>query len=196
MSVAAFIVDDSFDAVLEAAICEAATALDAVGAAVVIVDDLHEHFVATVGVDPGLEISRAVSREIGCGRIVVAAGGVVVIADTLLDSRVRPEVGELLGIRAIVGVPLVVDGVVIGALILFDRQPRQLDPAALPAGLIHVIEARLTARRTTVDVPIEAVVAQRPALRLVQAMQAGAVPVDVFKRALQLLPPVRVPELR
>jgi hypothetical protein len=44
-----------------------------------------------------------------------------------------------------------------------------------------------------VDTTRAAALPFRPALRLLQAMQVGAVPVDVFLRALQLLPPVMLP---
>ncbi|HEY1100372.1 MAG TPA: hypothetical protein VGF99_15645, partial [Myxococcota bacterium] len=66
------IVDDSFDEALERAARAAATALDAVGAAVVVGDGLIDHYIAHAAVDPGHEISRALARDIGTSRLVMA----------------------------------------------------------------------------------------------------------------------------
>lgn len=188
MNHAHLIVDDRYDEALEKAARAAAVAVDAVAAAVVVLDDTCEHFVAHVGVDAGLEISRAVAKELGYVRLVVESGAPLVVVDTHADRRIRPEFGEALGVRAFVGVPLVVDGVVVGALCVFDRRPRRIAFEQLPASLVPSIEARLAARR--VDVNDQHTLSLRPALRLLQAMQAGAVPVEVFLRALRLLPAV------
>ncbi len=193
MNQAHLIVDDHYDEALEKAARTAAVAVDAAAAAIVVLDDTCEHFIAHVGVDAGLEISRAVAKDLGYVHFVVDAAASFVVVDTQLDHRLRPEFGEALGVRAFVGVPLVVDGVVVGALCLFDRRPRRIALELLPPKLVPTIEARLTARRVHVDTTRAAALPFRPALRLLQAMQVGAVPVDVFLRALQLLPPVMLP---
>lgn len=193
------IVDDSFDEALERAARAAATALDAVGAAVVVGDGLFDHYIAHAGVDPGLEISRALARDIGTSRLVMAADAPLAIVDTAIDARVRPEVSEVLGIRAIAGVPLRIDGNVVGALLCFDRRPRSLDPGLWPASLIAGVEQRLAQRRRRLSDEqaawATAVVAGRPLMRLTQAVQAGAVPAETFLRALRLLPPISIPVL-
>lgn len=193
MNQATLIVDDAYDDVLERAARAAAVAVDATAAAVVVLDECCEHFVAHVGVDAGLEISRAVARDLGYVRFVVETAAPFVVTDTHADRRVRPEFGEVLDVRAFVGVPLVIDGVVVGALCAFDRRPRRIALEHLPPTLVPEIEARLAARRRQVDAREVPLLRLRPALRLVQAMQAGAVPVDVFLRALRLLPPVMLP---
>lgn len=193
MNHAHLIVDDHYDEVLEKAARAAAVAVDAVAAAVVVLDDTCEHFIAHVGVDAGLEISRAVAKELGYVRLVVESAAPFVVIDTYLDRRIRPEFGEALGVRAFVGMPLVVDNTVVGALCVFDRRPRRIAFEQLPPTLVRDIEARLTARRLHVDSARASSLPLRPAFRLLQAMQAGAVPVEVFLRALRLLPPVNLP---
>jgi GAF domain-containing protein len=193
MTPAHLIVDDHFDEALERAARAAAVAVDAAAAAIVVLDDVCEHFLAHVGVDSGLEISRAVARELGYVRLVVESASPLIVIDTHVDRRVRPEFGEALGIRAFVGVPLVVNGTVVGALCLFERRPGRIAVERLPADLVPTIEARLTARRLDVDSDRTSALQLRPALRLLQAMQAGAMPVDVFLRALRLLPAVTIP---
>ena len=193
MNHAHLIVDDRYDEVLEKAARAAAVAVDAVAAAVVVLDDHCEHFIAHVGVDAGLEISRAMAKELGYVRLVVDSGAPFVVVDTHSDRRIRPEFGEALGVRAFVGMPLVVDNVIVGALCVFDRRPRRIAIELLPPALVAAIEQRLTARRLDVDSAHASALPLRPALRLLQAMQAGAVPVDVFLRALRLLPPVTLP---
>ena len=191
MSTTAFIADDAWDDVLETAARAAAAAVDAVGAAIVIVDGDLDHFLAHVGIDPGLEISRALHKDLGYVRLVMQAGDTVVVVDSALDARLRPELFELMGIRAFVGVPLRVDGIVVGALGAFDRRPRTLEATAL-LPIAARIEQRLVQRAVEVDSAMPGAVARRPAMRLLQAVQAGAVPFDVFLRALRLLPPVTV----
>ncbi len=199
MNTTRFIVDDSWDDVLETAARNAAAIADAAGAAIVVVDGELDHFVAHVGVDPGLEISRAVACTRGYVQLVMRSGAVVVVADSTLEQSVRAEVFELLGIRSFSGVPLVIDGVVVGALGLFDRLPRAIDTSAL-LPLVATIEARLRARALENDAAdgdddteaVRVAVSRRPALRLLQAVQAGAVPVEVFLKTLRLLPPITV----
>ena len=193
MNHAHLIVDDQYDEALEKAARAAAVAVDAVAAAVVVLDDVCEHFIAHVGVDAGLEISRAVAKDLGYARLVVEHAAPFVVTDTNADRRVRPEFGEALGVRAFVGMPLLVDNTIVGALCVFDRRPRRIPFEQLPPTLITTIESRLVERRLDVDSARASALPLRPALRLLQAMQAGAVPVDVFLRALRLLPPVTLP---
>jgi GAF domain-containing protein len=193
MTPAHLVIDDHFDEALERAARAAAVAVDAAAAAIVVLDDVCEHFLAHVGVDSGVEISRAVARALGYVRLVVENGRPLIVIDTHIDRRIRPEFGEALGIRAFVGVPLVVNGSVVGALCIFDRRPGRIALERLPAELVPTIEARLTARRLDVDSDLSSALQLRPALRLLQAMQAGAMPVEVFLRALRLLPAVTIP---
>jgi len=193
MSTTALVVDDSYDEALENAVRDAASIADAAAAAIVIVDGELEHLLAHVGADAGLDISRAIATAVGYVQLVMRSADVVIIDDGASAEHVRPEMFESMGVRAFAGLPLRFEGVVVGALALWDRRPRHLDTAAL-LPVIAEIEARLVvrARHVVVDEAVRVAMARRPALRLLQAVQAGAVPLEVFLKALRLLPAITV----
>src|SRR5262249_49286645 len=62
------------------------------------------------------------------GRTIIE-GRTVHIADVLADPEfARPAAAGTVGVRAGVGVPLMREGVIVGALMLINRQPRSLTP--------------------------------------------------------------------
>lgn len=98
----------------------------------------------------GLEAARA-PREGSCCEHLVRSGAPLVVPDARGDERFQthPLVSDGPGVRFYAGVPLRVEGQVLGALCVLDQAPRVLEELWLQAllGLGRLVEAILSARR-------------------------------------------------
>ncbi len=193
---AAALVGERWDDVLERAARAAATAVDAPIGAVSLLSTRLEHFAAHVGLPAELEVSRAVARDLSFCRVVTDSGAAFVVGDTIMSPALRPELVDAFAFRAYVGVPVEVSGVVVGALCALDRRPRAFGDADI-ARLVVIakdVSARLAERAAGFVEHVDAVdvdvVEVRPYLRLLQAVQAGALEPDAMARALRVLPAV------
>ena len=190
------LLDDTWDDVLEQAVRDAAVAVDAPMATVSLLTDGLEYFIAHVGLPAELEVSRATARSFSFCRLVIATGAAVVIGN-VAEHPGRPELTELFDLRAYVGVPIVVAGVVVGALAGLDTRPRRFnaDDVGRLQPLVTIIEARLSQRIGRPEVNLKDA-ELLPFLRLLQALQLGALSADALSRALRALPPVPVASVR
>lgn len=185
---------ERWDDALERAVRDAAAAVDAPIAVVSLFTRRLQLFAAHVGLPPELEVSRALSREVSICRVVVDLGAVLQIGDVVDHPELRPELTDMFNIRAYLGAPLRVDGVVVGALCAMDTRAREFgaDAVARLERLAAVVEVRLADRARSpqpggVDVAAAELL---PYLRLLQATQLGALTPEAMTRALRMLPPV------
>lgn len=190
------LLDDAWDDVLEQAVRDAAAAIDTPMATVSLLTDGLEYFVAHVGLPAELEVSRATARSLSFCRLVVDAAAPVVIGN-VAEHPARPELTELFDLRAYVGVPIVVAGVVVGGLAGLDTRPRRFDADDVKKlqPLVTIIEARLLERVGRPEVNLNDA-GLMPFLRLLQALQLGALSAEALTRALRALPPVPVASVR
>jgi GAF domain-containing protein len=184
---------NSYDDTLERIVRRAAAVVDArAGFMSVVIGDL-EHLVAHAGLPAELEVSRALARDFGLAAIVVDAADFVVLDDTVGHARVRPELVDAFGVRAFVGAPIVIAGIVAGTLAGVDTRPRQFDRDMRAEFGRLAAEAGAHLTQMLRDVRAEpAAVKRLPYLRLLQAAQVGALTADGLRRALSALPPVPV----
>lgn len=144
------------DGVLDECVHEAAQCADAPIALVTFVMRKIQLFRAAVGLPPELETSRATSRCDSFCQFVVKAEGPFIVTDAKNDKRVPQNLVKVYGIMAYLGVPVRVDGHVLGSLCVADGRERQW-----PAGLVddlaaiaarvsrHLEELSLKTERTT-----------------------------------------------
>ncbi len=117
---------------LDALAAEAALATGFPIAAVSIVLRRSQRFVALYGAPPDLEVSRSTGRCVSFCQHVVTRGAPFEVEDALHCDLVRKELVNLYGIRAYSGVPIHVDGQVVGTLCVIDVQPRLNTATTVP----------------------------------------------------------------
>ncbi len=194
---------DCWDDTLERAVRDAAATVDTPIALVSLFTERLQVFAAHVGLPPELEVSRATSRDVSFDRLIVDQG-VLEVPDVLEHPELRPELTDSFGVRAWLGVPLVVAGQVVGALCVLDTRPRPFgaESVARLQQLAQVVEHRLAARAAEPGSPapgplgpgqrrVDVATAELlPYLRLLQAVQLGGLSPEAMTRALRVLPPV------
>jgi GAF domain-containing protein len=85
-------------------------------------------FRAAIGLPPELDITRATSRSDLFCQFVVKTEGPFIVNDARSDARVPQVMVDAYGILAYLGVPVRVDGHILGSLCVVDGTPRQWSP--------------------------------------------------------------------
>jgi PAS domain S-box-containing protein len=116
-----------------------------------LVDDTRQYLMSAAGLPPALAGVRQTPLADSICRLVVSAGGPVVIPDARLDPRVRDAAPvALYGIRSYAGVPLVTaEGLALGSLCVSHTEPRAWtdDDLAALRDLAGVAAAEIERRR-------------------------------------------------
>lgn len=132
------------DSILDACIEEAARLSGAPIALVSLVMRHVQLFRAHRGLPPELALSCATSRRSSFCQFAVRDERPFLVEDAVGDPRVPKELVERYGIQAYAGVPVRVDGQVLGTLCVIDVQPRRFEPALVEA--LAALGARVGAR--------------------------------------------------
>lgn len=173
------------DSILDACIEEAARLSGAPIALVSLVMRHVQVFRAHRGLPPELALSCATSRRSSFCQFAVRDELPFLVEDAASDPRVPQELVERYGIRAYAGVPVRVDGQVLGTLCVIDVQPRRFEPAVVEA--LSALGARVGARLgelVSAEEPIEGPPSTaRDRLRLLRRMAR------LLEGALQALGP-------
>lgn len=111
------------DAALDALAQRVATALHVPAAFVSLIDEARDVYPGQAGFGSPLDADRELSGRTFC-HLTLAAGAAVVIDDTHLEAEHRaiPTV-ETLGVRAYLGIPLMVGPHMVGSLCAIDVRP-------------------------------------------------------------------------
>ncbi len=109
---------------LDAVAADAARATGFPIAAISIVLRRSQRFVALHGAPPDLEVSRTTDRCVSFCQHVVTRGAPLEVEDAKKCDLVRQELVDLYGVRAYAGVPIHLDGQIVGTLCVIDGQPR------------------------------------------------------------------------
>ncbi len=117
------------DPVLEAIVAEAAEALHTPIAMVNLVLDHVQRFRAHLGLPEELAVAGATERRASFCQFVVRDGRPFEVIDAATDPRVPQYLVHTYGIRAYLGMPLVVNDVVVGTLCVLCQQPRTFTDA-------------------------------------------------------------------
>jgi hypothetical protein len=203
------------DPVLEACVAEAARVAEAPTATLTFVMGRVQYFRAAIGLGPELAISRATSRCDSFCQFIVREEKPFIVHDAPADPRVPKALVELFNIGAYLGVPVYLDGDVLGSLCVIDGKPREWSPAVLIA--LTEIGARATARLREIartdpliapslppvtvanatslanDLALDAHAFERsllevsPFIRLAQALLSAELPVEAFARGTRVL---------
>ena len=127
------------DAALQELVARAAGATGYPLAVVSLVLEQTQFSRAHVGLPPGLELARETQREHGLCQYLVTGGQALEV----YDARAEPQLPQLLvrahGLRAYAGIPLRLQGQVVGGLCVMDVQPRSLTDAQRVA--LHALAA-------------------------------------------------------
>lgn len=103
----------------------AAKLVNAPASFLAIVDDHRDFYKSQCGLPPALATSRQLGGRTFC-HYTLERSEPLIIEDTLADSlwRTVPTVKSL-GVRAYIGVPVIIDGQHVGSFCVIDMQPRQ-----------------------------------------------------------------------
>lgn len=116
------------DVVLQTIVAEAAAAAGTPIALVSLVLHRLQVFRAHVGLPPELDAAPATDRCASFCQLVVRDRTPLLVVDATTDGRVPRMLVDTLGIRAYYGVPLMVDGAVLGTLCVLDTVAREITP--------------------------------------------------------------------
>lgn len=119
------------DPVLEACVAEAAQLADTPTAALTFVMGRVQYFRASVGLAPELAMSRATSRCDSFCQFIVREEKPFIVGDAVTDPRVPKALVDIFKIGAYMGVPVYLDGDVLGSLCVIDGKPRDWTPAIM-----------------------------------------------------------------
>jgi hypothetical protein len=203
------------DPVLEACVAEAALVAQAPSAILTFVMGRVQYFRASIGLAPELTMSRATSRCDSFCQFIVREEKPFIVRDAVTDPRVPKTLVEVFHIGAYLGVPVYLDGDVLGSLCVIDGKPRDWTPEILD-GLTalgeRVSQRLLEIARTdpliapsvppvTVagatalanDLALDAHAFERsllevsPFIRLAQGLLSAELPLDAFARGTSVL---------
>lgn len=142
-AVAAVLTDDE-DPELQALVERAAAELSAPIALVSLVLDKVQFFRAHCGLPPALARARATRRDESFCQLVVRDETRLVVEDEAHHPHLPQQLIEQYGIRAYAGVPLRLEGAVLGSLCVIDTAPRAFTEVQLAA--LEKLAARATVR--------------------------------------------------
>jgi GAF domain len=165
------------DAELDAIVAEAAHETGYPIALVSLVLRRTQYFRAQIGLPADLAIAGATDRCSSFCQFVVASGQKFEVTNALLDDRVPKPLVDAYGIRAYLGIPLIVNGQTLGSLCVMDIKANALgaDAHALLAQLALRASTRLSQLRKE----------RAPALAIARAVQ------PVFGELRNLLMPLQ-----
>jgi hypothetical protein len=123
--------DNDADAELQCIVEAAASGTGYPAAAISLVLRHTQVFRAHVGLPAELNASRTIERSLFFCRFVVESDAPYFVNDTELDPNIPREPQERFGFRAYVGLPLRMQGKVIGTLCVLDTKPRSISEADL-----------------------------------------------------------------
>src|SRR5262249_29382290 len=104
-------------------------------------------FRAAVGLPPDLEATRATSRGLSFCQYVVQTEAAFIVSDGLGDARLpAPSLADF-GMLAYVGVPIRVNGQILGALSVADERPRLWHPRLVDK--LRALASRVSERLQT-----------------------------------------------
>jgi GAF domain-containing protein len=138
------IMDDAPDEILNECVAEAARLADAPLALITFVMGRIQFFRASVGLPPELALSKATSRCDSFCQFVVRDEKPFIVVDAPSDPRVPKALVDSYGIGAYLGVPVVVDGQVLGSFCVIDVKPRAFSDAL--ARDLTALSSRVTRR--------------------------------------------------
>jgi len=82
---------------------------------------------AAVGLPPGLDATRATSRDYSLCQFVVKTESPFLVTNVATDARVTRQIADTPGIVAYAGAPVRVRGQIVGSLCVADHAPRDWD---------------------------------------------------------------------
>lgn len=121
------------DALLDACVTRAAELARAPMALVSLVIRHIQLFRAHRGLPPELAVSCATSRSHSFCQLVILGEAPLLVEDAERDERVPKELVHHYGIRAYAGVPIRVNGHVVGSFCVLDHEPRRFEPQVVEA---------------------------------------------------------------
>ena len=124
-----------YDPVIQAIVAGVARDLAVPVAFVSVVLDRTQIFRGAFGLPPELAVACGTGRPVSLCQFVVASKKPLVVNDARADSSIPQTLVEDFNIRAYAGVPVTIDGAVVGALCAVDHMPRQFQGAEI-AGLV------------------------------------------------------------
>lgn len=149
------------DDVLQSIVAEAAGLARCPIALVSLVMGTVQFFRASVGIPPELETSLATSRCHSFCQFVVGEAAPFTVENASRDVRVPQRLVEDYAIEAYVGVPVWLEGQVLGSLCVIDLKERKFPPSLIDKleGLARRVEDRL---RTLIDADRERITTTSP----------------------------------
>lgn len=159
------LLEQTLDEELQALVAEAARTFDTPIALVSILLDRIQFFRAFHGLPDDLMLLRATARDVSLCQYVVRDAHPFEVEDVALDPTLPRELSERFGIRSYLGVPVRIDGEIVGTLCIIDIRPRRFgdtggDRLRALADRVQTRLTRLAASRTTAPLGlIEAAVA-------------------------------------
>jgi hypothetical protein len=209
------LIADVPDPVLDACVREAAHRAAAPAAMLTFVMGRVQYFRAAVGLSEDLAVSRATSRCDSFCQFVVREEKPFIVRNAPADPRVPQALVEIYSIGAYLGVPVYLNGDVLGSLCVIDGRPRDWSPATLSA--LTEIAERATARLHDIagtdpliapslppvtiaeasalaqDLALDAYAFERslieisPFIRLAQGLLNAELPIEAFTRGTRVL---------
>lgn len=148
------LLDRGFDGELQASVERARAALQTPIALVSLVMKRSQFFRAHSGLPKELEIAQGTDRSVSFCQFVVSGSGPVVVCDVAANPSLPQALLHAYDVRAYAGVPLVVEGQVLGSLCALDTKVRDFGPEATAQLQTIALEVatRLTTMARSVDV--------------------------------------------
>ena len=145
-AVGSAIYDVDLDGQLQDIVKRAAEELEVPIALVSLVLDRIQFFKAHYGLPPDLAVSRATDRDASFCQFVVRDRAPLVESDARLNADLPQDLVDRYGIRAYAGIPLEVEGEVLGTLCVIDVAPRSFTQSQTEklTELARVATTRLT----------------------------------------------------
>lgn len=170
--------DRTLDPELQALVAHASEALDAPIGLVSLVLERVQFFRAHHGLDGDLARTRATDRDVSFCQFVVRDQDLLQLDDVANDDRVPQHIVKRYGVRAYLGAPVRVGGVVVGSFCVMDSRPRTF--TADDRACLEALAARAGARLDALE--------QERARRRLALMESAMVP--AFPGLRNLLTPV------
>jgi hypothetical protein len=148
------LLDRGFDGELQASVERVRAALKAPIALVSLVMKRSQFFRAHAGLPHELEISQGTDRSVSFCQFVVSGSAPLVVGDVAQNPALPQALLQAYDVRAYAGVPLVVEGEVLGSLCAMDTRVRDFGPEATAQlqSIAAEVSTRLTTMSRSVDV--------------------------------------------
>jgi GAF domain len=148
------LLDRGFDGELQASVERVRAALQTPIALVSLVMKRSQFFRAHSGLPRELEIAQGTDRSVSFCQFVVSGSAPLVVGDVAQNPALPQALLQAYDVRAYAGVPLVVDGEVLGSLCAMDTKVRDFGPEATAQleTIAREVAHRLTTMSRSVDV--------------------------------------------